>query len=112
MTILVNIGVWYCWNRLPGSRRRATKPIGSFNFWLIILISAIQAWVLVHFVRYAGALGVIDGIEAGFWLWLGLIAPALAVTGAIERKTWKYTRTAIYFLVITVLDSALLATWR
>ena len=112
-TVLINIGAWLLWpRRLSLGRKTAARRLAGRSYLVICLISVALAWVLVHFVRYAGALGVVDGAEAGFWLWLGLSVTALAAGTIAEGRPWKHTKTAIYLLVIMTIDGALLAAWR
>ncbi|MBX4188550.1 DUF1761 domain-containing protein [Candidatus Saccharibacteria bacterium] len=73
----------------------------------------LQAFILVHFVRYAGAITAVRGAEAGFWLWLGFVGVVMATNIVFEGRPWKlWAINAGYFLVVLIINGALLAAWR
>lgn len=41
------------------------------------IATLVTAYVLAHFVRYVNAMSWTDGVQAGFWIWLGFIAPMM-----------------------------------
>ena len=95
------------------SKKADRLAAGDPAIWLIFACSLAQAWVLVHFVRYAGSLTFWQGAETGFWLWLGLIAMTALVNHLFEgraRQSWRAGM--LYLLIVLVADSGLLAAWR
>lgn len=92
---------------LPRSRNlRAIAPISA---GLTVLI----AFILVHFIRYAGAITAFRGAEAGFWLWLGFIAAVMAAASLFEGRTRKlWAIDAAYWLAVFLINGAILAAWR
>jgi hypothetical protein len=118
--ISVVIGsLWYApalfgkqWQKLTG-KRAGEMGNGGLGYGVTILGSFLQAFILVHFVRYAGAITAIRGAEAGFWLWLGFVAIASLVHHIFEGRPWRLWRiNAGYFLAVLVINGALLAAWR
>jgi hypothetical protein len=100
------------WAKVLGKK---VSDMGSANTgYAVTTIGAlIQAWVLVHFVRYAGALTFIKGAMVGFWLWLAFVAIVMATNIVFEGRSWKLWQiNAGYFLVILVINGGLLAVWR
>lgn len=98
--------------KLPAKRANQLTS-GDPTIWFIFFCSLAQAWILVHFVRYAGSLTFWQGAITGFWLWLGLIAITALVQHLFEvrsRRPWQSG--VLYFLIVLVVDSGLLAAWR
>lgn len=119
---LVNVvigSLWYGpvlfgrqWQKVTG-QRAGEMGNGGLGYGITILGSLVQAFILVHFVRYAGALTAVRGAEAGFWLWLGFVAIASLVHHVFEGRPWRLWQiNAGYFLVVMVINGALLAAWR
>ena len=95
------------------AKRAGQLAAGEPGIWFIFLCSLAQAWILVHFVRYAGSLTFWQGAVTGFWLWLGLIAAAALVQHLFEGRGDRPWRTGVgFFLIVLVVDSGLLAAWR
>lgn len=117
---LINLaigGVWYSPALLKKQRRaaagRSGLKSGGLGYGLLFLASLLQAFILVHFVRYAGALTALRGAEAGFWLWLGFTAIAATASGFFEgRSLMGWQRGGGYSLVALIINGALLAAWR
>ena len=95
-----------------------SKKVGDMGdskagYMVTALGALIQAWILVHFVRYAGSITFWKGAITGFWLWVGFVAVVMAGTLIFEGKSWKLWRiNAGYYLVVLVINGGLLAAWR
>src|SRR5207302_11072327 len=88
------------WARLVGKKMEDMRG-GGPGYWIAALGALVQAYILAHFVDYAGATTVGDGLVTGFWLWLGLVAVTLAVGTVFEGRSWKLWQiNAGYFLVV------------
>jgi hypothetical protein len=111
--------LWYApvlfgkqWQKVTG-KRAGEMGNGNLGYAVTILGSLLQAFILVHFVRYAGALTAVRGAEVGFWIWLGFVAVTSLVHQVFEGRPWRLWQiNAGYFLVVLVINSALLAAWR
>ncbi len=80
---------------------------------LMAVGALIQAWIMVHFVRYAGDTTFWKGIVTGFWLWLAFVAIILMTTVLFEGRSWNLWRiNAGYWLVVLAINGGLLAAWR
>lgn len=111
--------IWYSkslfgkeWAKLVG--RKLEEMSGSGMGYAVATVGAlVQAYILAHFVQYAGSTSFIDGVVTGFWLWLGFIAVATAVNLVFEGRSWALWKiNAGYFFVVLLINGGLLAAWR
>jgi hypothetical protein len=73
----------------------------------------VLAYVLAHFVKFTGAETVRDGLQTGFWLWLGFVVTTNLETVLFEaRPLGLYLINNGYHLVGLLGMGALLAVWR
>jgi len=76
----------------------------------------LMAYVLAHFVIFAGAYlhqsGVTAGLEVGILSWLGFVAPVTLGSVLWDGKPWKlWMINAGYFLVDLVIMGLILGWW-
>jgi len=76
----------------------------------------IMAYVLVHSLIFAQSYlqisGVSAGLMAGFWSWLGFVAPVTTGMVLWEGKSWKlWILTSGYYLVALLVMGLLLSYW-
>ena len=100
------------WAKLVG--RKLEEMSGGGKGYAVAAAGALlQAYILAHFVQYAGATTFWDGIVTGFWLWLGFVAVVVAMNLVFEGKSWTLWKiNAGYFLVVLLINGCLLAAWR
>jgi hypothetical protein len=56
--------------------------------------------------------GVAAGLQAAFWNWLGFVAPVTIGSVLWESRPWKFWFiTAGYYLVVLLINGAILAAW-
>ena len=111
--------IWYSknlfgkeWSKLVG-RKLEEMSGGGVGYAVAAVGALLQAYILAHFVQYAGATTFWDGIVTGFWLWLGFIAVAIAVNLVFEGRSWALWKiNAGYFLIVLLINGGLLAAWR
>lgn len=73
----------------------------------------VMAYVLAHFTQVGGAMSVMEGATIGFWVWLGFIATTTLSGLLWESKPLNlYLLNNGYYLVLLLVNGALLATWR
>ena len=91
------------------NKQNMTKTMG-----LSFLGSLVMAYVLAHVLSYTGAITVAQGMQGGFWVWLGFVA----TTGlndflfTVKPKPWSlYLINQGYLLVSLLVMGAVLAVW-
>ncbi len=120
---LVNMAIgalWYSpalfakqWSKLVGRKMEDLRGNAGPGYALSAVGALVQAYILVHFVHYAGADTVWKGLVTGFWLWLGFVAITGAVNTMFSGRPWKLWQIdAGYFLAVLLVNGALLAVWR
>lgn len=87
-------------------RSYALVTIGALITNCILLIS-------ITFVgAYLGAVGIMLGLQVAFCHWIGFVAPVTLGSVLWESRPWKYWFiTAGYYLVILLINGAVLASW-
>lgn len=126
--LAVALGVlWYGplfgrqWMRMVGishAEMEEAKAKGVRGMWrtyaLMIVGTLITAYVLAHVLEYAASFtdeeGIELGINTGFFMWLGFVAPVMLGSVLWEGRPWKYWFiTAGYYLVSLMLMGAIIA---
>lgn len=116
------IGAWWystaafgpLWHKLAGNdilkipEKEATRIIG------FVMVSAVfQAFVLAIVLNSIGAITVLDGLLAGALLWVGLTAATTVGVTLYSRRSWKFWwLNSSYFLLVMVVNAAILAVWH
>ena len=78
----------------------------------------VTAYVLAHFVEVwaqvtGGQMGIAEGFQLAFYLWLGFVAPVMLGSILWEGKSWKlFFINAGYQLVALLLMSGILSYFR
>lgn len=118
--------VWYgplfgtYWIRLMGwSEAEVTEgrtQSMTKNYLLQALGSLVVAYVLAHVLIFASAYlnasGISAGVIAGFWNWLGFIAPVTLVSVLWEGKSWRlWVLSNGYYLISLIVMGVILAVW-
>ena len=65
------------WAKVVG-RKLEEMGSGGKGYAVAAVGALIQAYVLAHFVQYAGSTSFWDGMITGAWLWLGFVAVVIA----------------------------------
>lgn len=101
------------WSKLIGIKFEEMQKRGNQGIYVSVITSLVTAFILAHFVRYAGSTSFSDGLVTGFWLWLGFVATMLASAYMFEGRPWKLWQiNAGYWLVVLMVNGGLLAAWR
>lgn len=76
------------------------------------VVTLLQAFVLALFLSWLQVVGWEQALQAGFWVWLGFLAPTLANGWLWEGKTFKlFVFNAVYSLVSIEVMAVVLALW-
>lgn len=114
--------IWYspplfgkAWMRLSGidqrkmedmKKKMAPSMVAGFIAMLIM------SFVLAHVIRFATAANLVQGLQAGFWVWLGFVATVMLGMVLWEGKPFRlYVLNAAHYLVVLLLMGAMLASW-
>lgn len=113
-------GLWYSvslfgkkWLRLVGKTEEDMKQGGAGTAYVgMTIASVVMAYVLAHFVDFAQADSLTEGMETGFWAWLGFVATTHAGNHLFEGRSWLlFGINAGYYLVSLPVMGAILAVW-
>ena len=119
---LVNMllgSLWYSkglfgkeWAKLTGRKMEEMQGAGS-GYVITTIGALVQAWILAHFVVYAGSNTFGEGVVTAFWLWLAFVAVVMATNIVFEGRPWKLWKiNSGYFLLVLVINGGILAVWR
>lgn len=109
------------WTQLMGftpEKMEAAKAKGMTTPYILMTIGSLaMSYVLAHAVifasAYLGAAGVSAGLTAGFWNWLGFVAPVTLGSVIWEGKPWKlWILNNSYYLVSLAFMGVILSVWR
>lgn len=120
---LVNMVVgtlWYSptffgktWSGLIGHKMEDMRKNGGTSMMVAVLVALVQAFILAHFVRYANATTVVSGAAVALMLWVGFVGATSGLNTAFAGRPWKlWAIDSGYFLVVMLINGALLASWR
>ena len=113
--------VWYSpalfatqWMRLIGKSKEDIMKEGPGKAYGQAFVCAlVTAYVFAHFIGYAGASTAVQGLQAGFWAWLGFVATTTAAMSIFEKRSWKlYAINNGYNLVSLMIMGVILALWK
>jgi hypothetical protein len=105
------------WQKLSGvtdEKIAQAKQGGMGKLYAANFVAAlVMAFVLAHVVVAFEATTVPQGMQAGFWIWLGFIATTMLGTVLWDGKPFKlYAINAGYYFVSLLIVGSLLAVWR
>lgn len=101
----------------PGQMTDAQKK-GMWKSYVLALVgSLVMAYVLQHSLVFANTYlnvsGLWAGLQGGFWMWLGFVAPVTLGTVLWEGKSWKlWTLLNSYHLIQLLIFGAVLTLWK
>lgn len=119
--------VWYgpafgkTWMKLSGivpqnMGKEEQNKMMKKNMSIMFVGALVMAYVLFHSIAFATGFmqvsGAAQGMMGGFWIWLGFIVPVMLGKVLWEGKSWKlFILDSSYYLVVLVVNGALLASW-
>lgn len=113
--------VWYGplfgkkWMKLSGIKMDTASQKGMGKSYTIMFIgSLVMAWVLAHALifgnTYLHITGVSGGLMAGFFNWLGFVAPITLSSVLWEKKSWSlWMINSGYYLIGLMLMGAVIS---
>lgn len=114
--------IWYGplfgkqWMRLMGIDQKKMEEMKkgmSKTYGISFVASLIMAYVLAHFVAYTQATTMSQGLQVGFWAWLGFVATTMLASVLYGKKSWQlYKLDAGYQLASLLVMGVILAVWK
>lgn len=108
---------WIKLSEMSPEKMQAAKSKGMGKSYALMFVgSLIMAYVLAHALVFAATYlktsGVSAGLTAGFWNWLGFIAPVTLGTVLWDGKPWKlWILNNAYQLVTLLVMGLILSLW-
>ncbi|OGE80192.1 MAG: hypothetical protein A2660_02580 [Candidatus Doudnabacteria bacterium RIFCSPHIGHO2_01_FULL_45_18] len=104
-------------DKLDSSKQEAMKNSMTKSYSLTFVGSLVMAYVFSHFLifttSYMRTEGVSAGLSAGFWIWLGFLAPLTLGSVLWEGKSWKlWTLNNAYNLLQLLIFGVILSLWK
>ena len=94
------------------AKTKSMNQLYAMAFVGSLVMSYVLAHALVFASSYLNVSGTQAGLMAGFWNWLGFIAPVTLGSVLWEGKPWKlWVLNNSYQLLTLLLMGVILATW-
>lgn len=88
------------------------KGMGK-SYFIAFIGSLVMSYVLAHFVDYTQSTTFGQGMQTGFWIWIGFVATRSLGMMLWENKPFKlYLLTIFYDLVNLIIMGGILAIWQ
>ena len=105
------------WMKESGQTKKDIKGVkkkGMAPYYLAAFIATLlMSFILAYFVQYAAATTLFEGMQAGFWIWLGFVAPVLLGSVLWEGKSFRYYMINVFHYLATLLVMAgIMAVWQ
>jgi hypothetical protein len=106
------------WSEITGihpteaEKKQMWKP-AAIGFFSSLLIAYCLAHTVEFGTTYTQTFGVAGGLMAGFWTWLGVVAPVtlnLVLWERFSMKRWYFANA--YHLTCFLVMAVILATWK
>lgn len=101
------------WMKLSNISHEEAKSANMGKTYVLSFVaSLVTAYVLAHFVQYAKTTTWSQGVQTGFWAWLGFVAPVSAMEMLYGNKSFKlYALGNGYHLISLLIMGGILASW-
>lgn len=120
--------VWYgplfgkVWSELMGwgpmtpekmkEMQKKARPAYAITFVASLVMAYVLAHTYVFASSYTNTVGLVGGLMAGFWSWLGFIMPVTLGSVLWDGKPWKlWFINAGYWLVLLLVMGAVIGWW-
>lgn len=97
----------------PTSIDQSTQKGMGPTYFMAFVGSVVMAYVFAHVLATYGADSIALGLQAALWMWFGFISVVLLGKVLWEGKSWKlWLLESAYYLVVLMINSAVLVSWR
>ncbi|MBI5644836.1 DUF1761 domain-containing protein [Candidatus Kaiserbacteria bacterium] len=105
------------WGEMTPDKMAAMQKKARLGYAVSFVGALVMAFVLAHALVFASTYlkveGVHAGLAAGFWNWLGFVAPVTVGAVLWDGKPWKlWFINAGYYLVTLLIMGEILALWK
>lgn len=112
--------VWYSpmlfakpWMQLTGRKDMNAMEGAAVGYATAFIGALITAYVLAHFVGYAGAKNAVEGAVTGIWAWLGFTGTSFLTTYTFANRPKKlWAIDALQYLAVFVVMGLILGAWH
>lgn len=92
--------------------QKKARPAYAATFVTALLMAYVLAHAVIFGSTYTQTFGVLGGMTASFWYWLGIVVPVTIGTVFWDGKPWKlWFINAGYYLVAMLIMGAILGGW-
>ena len=70
----------------PEQQAQIVAQTNWTQYLMAFVCSFVLVYILAHFVQYTKATSALDGMQTGFWLWLGFVATTQLATVIFEQR--------------------------
>lgn len=89
--------------------KKEAKP--AMYVWALIL-ALIEAWILAIVIGVWDAITLWEGVQIGFWMWVGFVLTTHSVNAMFDMAPMKKVWISLgYHLVYLIVGGAILAVW-
>lgn len=108
------VGFGKLWAKLSGVNHLELPEKEATNtLFAIILSAAVQVAVLALLLNSLATTEIVDGVLVGIAIWAGFIGASTIGNTLYQRLGWKFWwLNASYFLLVLIVNSALLTMWK
>lgn len=98
------------WMKLIGKTEKEISENGNIIYLIAALNYLIMAFVLAHIIDYANADTLIEGIQTGFWCWIGFVWTSSLTNGLFSARPKKLILIdSMQFLVVLLVMGSILS---
>ena len=92
--------------KVADKKKKQNMPV---TLGISFIAALVMAYVLAHIISYAQAKTVLEGAQAGFWLWLGFVATTMLSSVLFGGKSVKlFIINSAHYLVVLLVMGAIL----
>jgi hypothetical protein len=98
------------WLALIGKKKEDIKGAGP-AYAKVAVSALLMSYVVAHFVDLVDAVTLSEGLQLGFWAWLGFVATTTFADVIFAGKPWKLWAINNGYNLVSLLVMATILTW-
>ena len=101
------------WSKLTGKSMEDMQKNAGVGYSVTTVGALVQSFILVNLVKDLGVTTLGKGLELGLVLWLAFVAATTVADTVFAGRSWKLWQINTgYFLVVLLINGALLSVWH